>query len=390
MARIVLNTWMVQYPLGGMLSYFMQWIVGFQQLGHDVYVVEKATNGCGLFNPWDGTWSDDHAYGLATVRWLLRKFRLQDRHCFVDRAGIYHGIERSDIERIFGTADLFFDIKGPGNDWRKEASSAARTAVLDGEPGSNQIWLASLRACGAEIPKYDHYFTIGLNIGTTSTAPTAGIDWKPTLLPLVPELFPVAPPPERTAPFTTVMNWKAAPELTFEGKVYGHKDVEFESFIGLPKMTSSRMEVSASGPSVPFERLRQNGWQVRDALWNVAIESYVQYMLASKGEFSVARNVYTAPNTGLFYDRTAAYMACGRPVVVQDTGFSEHLPCGEGLFAVRTAEEAAIAIEAIDRDYERHAKAACHLARELFAPERVLRPLLSSMGWGSEIKSGAG
>jgi hypothetical protein len=381
MARIVLNTWMVQYPLGGMLSYFMQWIAGFRQLGHDLYVVEKATDGCGLFNPWEGIWSNDHAYGLATVHWLLRRFGLQDHYCFVDRAGIYHGMERSEIERIFATADLFFDMKGPGNDWRNEASSASTTAVLDGEPGATQIWLASMRAYGAEIPTYDHYFTIGLNIGKTSTAPTAGIDWQHTLFPLVPELFPVAPPPERTAPFTTVMNWKSAPELTFEGKVYGHKDVEFESFIGLPNMrSSSRMEVSVSGPNVPFERLRQNGWQVRDALWNVAIESYIQYMLASKGEFSVARNVYTATNCGWFSDRTAAYMACGRPAVVQDTGFSEHLPCGEGLFAVRTAEQAADAIEAIDRDYERHAKAACHLARELFAPERVLARLVSTMG----------
>jgi hypothetical protein len=380
MARIVFNTWMVQYPLGGVLSYFLQWIIGCRRLGHDVYVVEKAPYSNGIFDPWDGLWGDDHAYGLATVRWLLGKFGLEDRHCFVDRAGIYHGMERTDIERIFATADLFFDIKGPGYDWLEEASRTPLTAVLDGEPASNQIWLASILRDGGEIPKYDHYFTVGLNIGTTSTAPTAGVVWKPTLVPILTELFPIAPP-RRTAPFTTVMSWQSAPELTFDGKIYGQKDVEFESFIGLPKMTSSRMEVAVSGRNTPFDRLRENGWQLRDPFSaTIGFETYVHYIVASKGEFSVARNVFAATNSGWFADRTAAYLASGRPAVVQDTGFSEHLPCGQGLFAVRTVEEAAAAIEAIDCNYSRHSKAARELADELLAPERVITNVMSQLG----------
>ena len=156
-----------------------------------------------------------------------------------------------------------------------------------------------------------------------------------------------APPAE--APFTTVMNWQSHAPLEFEGEVYGQKDVEFEKFMDLPTRTGATLEISVAGARAPRERLARSGWRVRDAHEVTAsYDSYVQYIHASRCEFSVCKNVFVATNSGWTSDRSAAYLSSGRPVVVQDTGFSAHIPCGEGLFAIRTVEEAASAIEAIN------------------------------------------
>src|SRR5688572_21705655 len=84
MARIALGTWMMRYPLGGNLSWSIQWLVGFQRLGHDVYLLEKSGYPNSCFDPEQGVMSDDCSYGINTVNALLSRFGLQDRWCFVD------------------------------------------------------------------------------------------------------------------------------------------------------------------------------------------------------------------------------------------------------------------------------------------------------------------
>jgi hypothetical protein len=189
-------------------------------------------------------------------------------------------------------------------------------------------------------------------------------------------------PPDDRAAFTTVMNWRAHDALEYEGAVFGQKDAEFERFAMLPRLADrARFELAVAGKEVPRARLRQAGWTLRDAHEVTAsYDSYRDFVRSSRGEFSVAKNVFVATGSGWFGDRSAAYLAAGRPVVLQDTGISERLPCGEGLFAVRDADEAAAAVESIEGDYPRHSGAAREIAREFLATDRVLPPLLEAVG----------
>jgi hypothetical protein len=149
----------------------------------------------------------------------------------------------------------------------------------------------------------------------------------------------------------------------------------------LPERTSVPLELAVAGKCVPTQRLVEAGWHIRHAYEvTVSVDSYREYIRASKGEFSVCKHACVALNTGWFSERSGAYLASGRPVVMQETGFSQHLPCGQGLFAVRTVEEAAAAINEINSDYEPHAQWARDIAVEYLDARKVLGKLLDELG----------
>jgi hypothetical protein len=381
LATILVGFYMVRYPLGGMLSGSVQWLVALRRLGHDVYVAEKAgwPNAC--YDPVRDVMTDDCSYGAEVVDALLRRFGLEDRWCFVDAHGRYHGLSRRRIERVFRNAALFVDM-GTHGAWLDEASSAGVRVLIDGEPGWTQMRMEKRLSAGEDVPVYDAYYTVGRNVGTsTCTAPTAGRAWRPIYHPVVVDLFAPNGAPKPSAPFTTVMNWQSHEALEFDGRTYGQKDVEFERFIELPTLTSAALEVAVSGRNVPSKRLSRAGWRLRDAhAATLSYDSFCEYIRSSRGEFSVAKNVFVATNSGWFSDRSAAYLASGRPAVLQDTGFSAHLPCGEGLIAVGTLEEAADALERIERDHRRHSAVARTIACEHLEAERVLAGLLQEVG----------
>ena len=379
MARIVVSSWMVRYPMGGNLSWTLQWLVGLKRLGHDVYLVEKARFPDECWDLSRGVMGDDCACGVAAVHSLLARFGLAERWCFVDVSGRYYGLSQSDVEMVLSSADLLLDIGNHGA-WLEEAATAGRRALVDGEPGSTQMKWETKRARGEALPEFDHYFSNGANVGSArSTAPTAGRSWRPLFNPVVVDLFP-SPPPPPDAPLTTVMNWQAHEPFSFQGTTYGQKDVEFRKFMGLPRRTRAPLELAAAG-RMPLEELREHGWMVRSAHEVTAsFDSYGDYILASKGEFSVAKQVYVATNSGWFSDRSAAYLACGRPVVLQETGFSAHLPCGRGLFAVCSIDEAAAALDELNGNFDRHSAWARELAREHLDARVVLARLLHELG----------
>src|SRR5215470_13041861 len=208
-------------------------------------------------------------------------------------------------------------------------------------------------------------YTVGRNIGTDSSlAPTARKQWRHVFHPVVIDLFPCSPA-SADAPFTTVMNWQSHEPSEFNGTMYGQKDVEFAKFIHLPKLTTAPLEISVSEKNVPIKQLQDCGWRIRNAHEvTVSFDSYAAYIRASQGEFSVCKNVFVATNSGWFSDRSAVYLASGRPVVMEDTGFSAHLPCGEGLIAVHTVDEAARSLDEIAGDYTRHSNRAREIAVE--------------------------
>ena len=380
MARVVVGSYMVRYPLGGMMSWVLQYLVGFQRLGHDVYFVEKSGYPNSCYDPSKGVMGDDCSYGTAALNALLARFGLRDRWCFVDAQGVYHGLSRWRVEEVFRTADLFLDM-GTHGAWLPEAAGTRLRVLGDGEPGFTQIKMEKRLAAGEELPVYDLYYTAGANVARgRSTAPAAGKEWRLLFHPVVAEMFR-AEPAAADAPFTTVMNWQSHPPVEFKGKSYGQKDVEFAKFMELPRRTAAHLEVAVSGKDVPLARLEEAGWRVRDAHEVTAsFDTFRDYIRASRGEFGVCKNVFVETRSGWFSDRSAAYLASGRPVVLQDTGFGEHLPCGRGLFAVGTVEEAAAALEEINRDYVRHSEWAREVAAEHLDASKVLGRFLGELG----------
>jgi len=381
MARIVVGSYMFRYPLGGMMSWVLQYLVGFQRLGHEVYFVEKAGYAGACFDPTRNTMSDDCAYGIGVVSNLLKRHGpLGDRWCFVDVAQHYHGLSKSRIEEVFRTADLFLDM-GTHGAWLDEASNTSLRILLDGEPGFTQIKMENRRATGETLPKYDRYYTAGLNLGTSaSTSPTADVPWKPLPHPVVTDLFVMNEPMLGSAA-TTVMNWQSHAPLTYQGRTYGQKDIEFQRFLDLPRLTKLPLEIAVSGKAAPTEMLRERGWRVTSGhQTTISFDSFADYIRGSFAEFSVCKNVFVALQTGWFSDRGAAYLASGRAVVQQETGFSRHLPCGAGLFAVTNVAQAAQALEEIRARPDYHSRLARAIACEHLEATKVLGKFLNDLG----------
>jgi hypothetical protein len=246
--------------------------------------------------------------------------------------------------------------------------------LVDTDPVFTQIGALGM---GGELSNYHALFTYGENVHRSEcTMPTAGRKWKPTRQPVVLDLWPVEPAPQG-APFTTVTNWSAYGDHAHNGQVYGQKDREFERFIDLPRHTGQALKLALSAPEHVKQRLRHAGWGLVDPL-EVSRHpaGYRNFIQQSLGEWCVAKHGYVVAGTGWFSDRSAAYLASGRPVVLQDTGFSRNLPCGEGLLAFGDLSQAAIALQRVADDYAAHSRAARRLAQEYFDSTQVLGNLL--------------
>jgi len=228
---------------------------------------------------------------------------------------------------------------------------------------------------------HDVFFTMAENIGDPQCAvPRCGVDWKTTRQPITLDDWPFAF--DAAAPsFTTVMSWKTQPALpVLGGTVYGGKDVEFRRFIELPRRVSVRLEIALSGPA-PREEIARHGWQLVDAAERSStMERYRDYVGGSRAEWSIAKEAYVASRSGWFSCRSACYLAMGKPVVVEDTGFSRIYPQREGIFGFRSIEEAAAGIDAIEGDYRRQCEAARATAERFFRAESVLEKLLHDAG----------
>ncbi len=376
MARIVVSGTMVRYPMAGMVQWFLGWVGGFHQLGHDVVFVEKATWPDSCFDPTTGTTGSDCSYGLRTVASVLGRHGLDGRWCYVDESGRYHGMSRSEVADAFASADVFLDLEW--GDWREESATSGLRVFIDGEPGWFQIKL-ELQS-DPDPPTYDVYYTVGLNIGTDrSPAPTAGIEWRHTHSPVLISDYPDHPASPDGA-YVTIMNWRSHNELEYLGTTYGQKDVEFARFMTLPRLVEAPFTLAVAG-APPRDELRAHGWSLTDPhRVTSSIASFKRFLRGSRGYFSVAKNVRVETNAGWFSDTAGYSLATGRPVILQENGFSDHLPTGLGLFAVMDAEGAAAAVRSIEGDYPAHAVAARRIAEEHLDSRVVLGRLLDDLG----------
>ncbi len=386
--RVVVTGLVATYPVGGVAWDYLQYVQGFRALGCEVTYLEDT--GQWLYDPAAQTFTDDVRANARYLNDALASLDPALARCWSLRApdGTYHGLDEAGVARACAAADLFLNLSG--SCWLRDAYRAARVkAYVDTDPGYSQAKIAAVEAGVADdsvrfsvnlVRQHDVFFTLGEGIGRPGCSiPTGGLTWHPTRQPIVLANWPVRSAPD--GPFTTVMSWKIEPTPpSLGGRVYGGKDVEFERFMDLPSRTPEPLEVALSG-AAPRERIVAGGWRLRDARGvSATMAAYRDYLLASRGECSIAKNAYVALRSGWFSTRTAAYLACGKPAVVQETGWSAHVPPGAGLHAFTTAEGAVAALAAIRADYARACRHAREVAEAHFRAEDVCARLLADAG----------
>jgi hypothetical protein len=370
--KILLAGIIARYPFGGVTWCSLMYLLGLRALGHDVFYVED-TGEC-IYDPVQNARTENPAYGTAYIHDALEPYGLGDRWSLVNYDGSYHGAGHDTVKRFCSEADLFINLSGGAWFWRDEYTRIPRKVFVDSDPVFTQLALAKGEPWYVNFFKgFDHLFTFGSNIGTPGCdVPTAGFTWHKTWQPVViDEWRSTQPPGDR---FSTVMTWR----IESFADVDGNKDREFVKFIDLPARTPHTFELAVNGPQT---LLREHGWHTTDAMgvsrtpWQ-----YREFIQRSKAEFGVAKHAYVEHRSGWFSDRTECYLAAGRPALVQDTGWSAHLPHGEGLLRFSTPAEALDGLDRIAGDYSRHAARAGEIAADCFDANRVLPRLLETAG----------
>jgi hypothetical protein len=383
---ILLGGYLVRFPLGGFAWQAAHYLLGLQRLGYEVWFYEDTGYFAPAFDPTENSFTTDYGYGLAAVDRFLESLGLGERWIFLDaqrRQASGPGAGR--LEALFREADLVINL-GLMNRCTMEKRRGRPAIYVDLDPAYTQIRLSNGDAyLRAVLEGHSQIFTFGENIGTSrSPIPTGGYDWQATRQPVALELWAGADGPGRA--YTTVGQWTSqGRDLTYHGRTFHwDKRREWLRFLDLPGRTKATLEMAMNVESVAgdAELLSARGWRVVDPQ-EVSLNPwrYRDYLRSSRGEFTVAKEMNICLRSGWFSDRAACYLAAGRPVVEQDTGFADILPLGPGLHAFETLEEAALALERIDADYDRASRHAYEVAQEYFAAEKVLSRLLAKVGF---------
>ena len=369
--RILFAGIIARYPLGGVTWCSLMYLLGLRALGHEVFYIED-TREC-IYDPDQNTRALDPAYGLAYIDAALRPYGLGDAWAFVNYDGSYHGASREQVVGYAQSADLFINLSGGAWFWRDEYARIPRKIFIDSDPAFTQLSIAKNDEWYVQFVRgFDALFTCGSNIGTAaSDVPVGEFAWRKTWQPVVTSLWRTDAAPSRDR-YTSVMSWK----IESFTDVGGNKDVEFLRFLDLPARVGPRFELAVNGPQ---QFLQDHGWATLPAMTvSRTPAGYREFIQSSRGEFGVAKHTYVATRSGWFSDRTECYLAAGRPAIVQDTGWTAHLPSGTGLLSFSTVEEAADAIARVDADYPIHARGAAELAREHFEASTVLTSLIDA------------
>lgn len=365
-----------QLPLAGVALHYLQYCLGLRDLGVDVAYLED--NEAWPYDPHQNRPDPEAVYTRAWLRELFEAFELP--WAYRDPRGRYSGT-LGDVAAYCASADLLLNVSG-GHRLAPHHREARRVALIDTDPGFVQV--AAARGdpgTRAWLAEHDLLFTFALSVGRPGCRlPEDGFRWRPTRQP-VHLAFWSPVPDEPGAVYTTVMNWHAYDPVEWQGERWGQKDAEFRLVLPLPERTGLPLELALGGAGAPRDDLRRAGWRIVDprdptrTVWTLR-----DYIAQSRGEVTVAKQAYVLSRGGWFSERSANYLAAGRPVVAEDTGWSEHLASGEGLLAFTTGEEAVAAVREVEGDVARHAAAARAVAAREFDARRVLSRLLSEAG----------
>ena len=371
------------YPLAGVTYQFLHYLMGLRQLGYDPYYVEDS--GRYIYDPDLNDLSPDADKNIAAVVPALEAHGFANRWAFRGKypGGKCYGMTEEQILGLYREADAFLNITG-AQELREEHLQIPRRIYVETDPVASQIRVANGHAeQTAALDAHDTYFSFGENFGAPDCrVPVVRYDWQPTRQPVVLDLWSNSLD-TTGAPYTTIATWRNdGKDIEYAGETYyWSKHREFLKIIDLPRRRDVLFEIAAGKDDEAEVVLVANGWRFKDSI-SVSrdMESYRLYLQSSRGEFTVAKDQNVRLKSGWFSDRSACYLAAGRPVITQETGFSNILPTGEGLFGFETMDDILRAVDAIESNYDRAAGAARAIANEYFAADRVIGSLMQRAG----------
>ncbi len=371
------------YPLAGVTFQFLHYLLGLRRLGYDPYYIEDS--GRWIYDPNLNDLSPDASGNIQAVAPILTAYGFGERWGFRGHypGGKCYGMTEAQILQLYRDADAFLNVTG-AQELREEHLACPRRIYVETDPVACQVKVAQgdLETITA-LAAHQIHFSFGENLGASDCrVPVERFAWRPTRQPVILDLWDNPYPPDGGA-YTTIATWEnKGKDITFGGETYyWSKDREFMKIIGLPKRRAAPFELAVGRDEKVQRILRENGWGWRDSVEvSRNLESYRDFILRSRGEFTVAKDQNIRLRSGWFSDRSACYLAAGRPVINQETGFSKILPTGQGLFTFETMDDILAAVDAIESDYPGQCRAARELAQEYLAAEKVLGKLMTEAG----------
>lgn len=366
---------------GGATWAILQHVLGLRRLGHEVLFVEPIKPSSVRPNTIDFAASDNAVY----FRNVVESFGLDGRAALLldDGSRRTVGLPYEALVQVARRADVHVNVSGMLTEPALVEPIPTRV-YLDLDPAFIQMWHA-VQGVDMRFDGHTHFVTVGQAIGEPGCpVPTCGREWIKTFQPVVLDRWTLADGPREWDAWTTIANWRGYGSIEHDGVLYGQKAHSLRRLFDLPGRTREPLLLALAihpNETRDVAALAEHGWRWIDPATVAASPSaYQQFVRGSKGEFGVAKSGYVESRCGWFSDRSACYLASGRPVVAQEAGFSAFLPVGDGLRAFRDADEAAAHLEAIAGDYDRHRRAARRLAETYFDSDRVLARLLEQIG----------
>ena len=381
--RIVVMGFMGSMPIAGVIWQHIHYIVGLQRLGHDVFFIEDSSRL--PYNPETFEVTDEFDYAAKVLARLARDFDFGNRWAYCARyltGNPTAGLPLKKIRQLYREADAILNVCGT-QEFNDDLLVSDRILYVESDPGVEQIKIDNgVKSTVDYLRRHRALFTFGENVGTKKfPVPTHRFKLLPTRQPVVTDLWKTKRSLSSAAVFTSVANWSTSglKDIWWRGQKYlWSKSREFLRFIAAPKKAGETFELATNiEHAATRKKFERNGWRLRCPLqMSVDYWLYRAYIQRSKGEFTVAKDQYVRLNTGWFSDRSACYLAAGRPVIIQETGFSKIYGGNAGLLSFRSPGEIADAVKAINADYQKHSRAAYNLAREFFEAEKVLKSIL--------------
>jgi hypothetical protein len=372
------------YPLAGVTYQFLHYLLGLRRLGYDVYYIEDS--GRWVYDPAINDMTPDASRNIQLVAPIFEKYGFGGRWAF---RGYYpdgecYGMSESEILSLYREADAFLNVTG-AQEIRDEHLACPRRIYVESDPFTSQVGVAlGNEKTIATLAAHDMHFSFGENLHAQDcSVPIERFQWLPTRQPVVMDLWDPDNESSSNPAYTTITTWhNEGKDIEYQGETYyWTKDREFMKVIDLPSCCQTPLELALGVEEEVSSMLTKHGWLLVNSVdISRDFDSYRKYIQQSRGEFTVARDQYVRPNTGWFSDRSACYLAAGRPVITQETGFSKYLPTGNGLFGFTTVDDILTAIEAIEKDHRAHCHAAKEIAAEYFAAEKVIGSLMKRAG----------
>ena len=377
---------MSKMPVAGIIFITMQYVLGLKRLGYDVYYVEAHARTPSMFM----TSEHDDSSALASrfIADTMKTFGIADDHWAFHALhddGRCYGLSLTQLNQLYRSAGLILNLHG-GTIPLPEHYETGRLVYLGTDPVEHEIDVYhNVRETIEYLEPHCAFFTWGENYGNPDCKMPVSeqFHFKPTRQPVVLDLWePFGNGAGES--FTTIASWRQPWRvLKFQGEVYyWSKHFEFLKFIDLPQKRAQPFELAlGSYEEEDKSLLERHGWRLREALSvSTDVDAYRHYIGQSRAEFTVAKDQNVRLRSGWFSDRSATYLAAGRPVITQETGFSNVLPTGEGLFGFSSMDDILAAVDAINTDHERHSRAASAIAHAFFDHAVVLKQLLANVG----------